>query len=336
MLELEYKKIPSKTQIEMREAVGSENDYYTIATKEIQKVIPSKETYILNSANSCIFTITEALPDPILIPDMGGWNGIERSADILNKKVKKIETNNGLITPERLEEYLSIDNSIKSLYLTSLAGYTALQPIHKIYEICKKQNIILIIDISGSIGSDLFTNLNDYDIIISSTGSPKIVNVENGGFINLNTDMINLNNHLIKSFKADNITCAGIASEINNSSKIYETHININMYLKENMNNLLKNDKNYTIIHPKEQGINTIIKTPSKSKAKKLSFKIREKITINNNKSIITTGPNYNRIKKPCVCIETKNLNPNSLTKENMDEISEIIIESIKELETDG
>ena len=66
-----------------------------------------------------------------------------------------------------------------------------------------------------------------------------------------------------------------------------------------------------------------------KSKTKKIAYKIRQQLEITNNKSIITIGPNYNRLKQPCIAIELKNLDINTLNKEKIDKLIEIIIESI-------
>ncbi len=329
MLKLKYKKIPDESVKAMKEAVDSNHDYYNDAITEIQKIFHSNETHILNSANSCIFTIVEAIPEPILITDEGGWNGIERSARILNKNILKMKTNLGIIDVSELDKFLS-ENDVGSLFITSFSGYTAKQDVAKIHEICQIHDVLLIIDISGSIGDEELSNVKYADVQISSTGSPKIVNIRNGGFINNISQKIKFNNHLLKSLKADNITCAGIAATIHNSNEVYAKTLNANMYLKEKLVAELKNDSIHNVIHGNSLGINIIISEESKSKAKKLAYIIRNEINIKNNKSIITTGPNYNRIKRPCVCIETKNIDIDDLTKENMDKLVEIIIKSIK------
>ncbi|WP_455645202.1 DegT/DnrJ/EryC1/StrS family aminotransferase [Methanosphaera sp.] len=330
MLKLEYKKISTQTSNAMKKAVDSNKDYYNEAVDTIKELLPSNEIHILNSANSAIFTIVEALPEPIIIPDEGGWNGLQRSAKILNKKTMEITTEDGLINLKELDDYFN-KNDVGSLYITSLVGYTKEQPLKEIFELCNLHEVILIVDISGSIGDDMLSNTKYADIQVSSTGSPKIVNVENGGFINNITQKIKFNNHLLKTFKVDNITCAGIIEEIPNAKINLEKTINATQYLKNKLIQELESDEKHEIIHKDGRGINIIISEESKSKAKQLSFKIREKIEISNNKSIITTGPNYNRLKRPCVCIELKNLDINSLSKENLDKLNDIIITAINE-----
>lgn len=330
MLELEYKKRSDNVNLTMKEAVNSDYDYYDDAVDKIKELLPSPEAHILNSANSCVLTVTEALPEPILIPDEGGWNGLERFSEILNKKVKKIPTDDGIINIENLTNYFE-ENEINSMYITSLAGYTASQPIEDIFNLCNIHDIVLVLDISGSIGDKDLTNTKYCDIQISSTGSPKIVNIENGGFITNITQKITFNKTLLKTLKADNITCAGIIEEIPNATRIYEKTLSANMYLKKILKNKLEKDSNHNIIHSEAKGINTIITTQSKSKSKKLAYTIRQQLNITKNKNIITTGPNYNRLKRPCVCIEIKNLDEKSLTQENMNKLADIIMESINE-----
>lgn len=325
MLKLEYKKISDDTKKIMKEAVDSSQDFYVDAVESIQDIHPSVRTHILNSANSCLFTVAEALPEPILTVDMGGWNGFKKSCDLLGKKYLEIPTDKGMINLEVLDDYIE-RYDIKSIYITSLIAYTAIHPVDEIYELCNLHDVVLILDISGSVGCN---EVNNYcDVQVASTGSPKIVNCENGGFINNLTEKITLDNHLLKSFKADNITCAAITNEIRKSPEILKKTIEANTYLKKNLSKKLMDDT-HKIVYENSPGINTIITTESKKKAKELAYKIKQELEIPDNKSIITTGSNYNRLKIPSVNIEVKNIDVDYLTEENMDKLVEIIVEKI-------
>ena len=326
MLALESKKISDDTKKIMKEAVDSGGDFYADAVESIQDIHPSSQTHILNSANSCLFTVAEALPEPILTVDMGGWNGFKKSCDILGKKYLEIPTDKGMINLEVLDDYIE-RYDIKSMYITSLIAYTAIHPVDEIYELCNLHDVVLILDISGSVGCN---EVNNYcDVQVASTGSPKIVNCENGGFINNLTEKITLDNHLLKSFKADNITCAAITNEIRKSPEILKKTIEANTYLKKNLFKKLVDDKTHRVVYENSPGINTIITTESKKKAKELAYKIKQELEIPDNKSIITTGSNYNRLKIPSVNIEVKNIDVDYLTEENMDKLVEIIVEKI-------
>lgn len=320
---LEFKKINEDTINFMKESMDESYDFYEEASCKINDIIPSENIYILNSANSCLITLAESIPEPVLVCDMGGWNGFIKSCELFDKNVEYIKTDNGLINIDSLDDYLE-EHDVKSLYITSLAGYTAFQPLFEIEKLCHVHDVLLIVDISGSVGCEELSSIADLQV--SSTGSPKIVNIENGGFICDITGKLELNKHLLKSLKADNITCAGIYYEINRSSEILEKTINMNSYFKEKIVSM-----NIPVIHPEHEGLNTILLASSKSKAKKIAYNIRQHLEINGN--IITVGPNYNRIKKPCVIIEIKNLDMNSLTFEDLDELCDIVTNEFRKIE---
>ncbi|MBR0472947.1 MAG: hypothetical protein IJI98_09660 [Methanosphaera sp.] len=318
---LEFKKISCDTLGVMRDALCSGEDYYMIARERIGDLIASSDVHILNSANSCLLCVAEAVGGPVLVCDMGGWNGFIRSCELFDKKVEYLETDYGLINIEVLGNYLE-EHDIKSLYITSLAGYTAQQPLEKIQELCDVHDVVLIIDVSGTLGDEKNRELGD--IQVASTGSPKIVNIENGGFICNMTDKIVFNKHLLKSLKADNVTCAGIANEIRKAPEILEKSIQVNRQVKKT---LLENE--IPVIHPEYNGLNTIIPVSSKKRAKTLAYNMRKRLNMDGN--IITTGPNYNRIKKASINIEVKNLNMDTVTASDIACLCEIIIDELKE-----
>lgn len=322
---LEFKKISDDTLEVMKKSIGTKEDYHTLASDKIQDLLGGENTHILNSANSCLLVIAQKIEEPILVADQGGWKGFIKACEIFNKNVEYIQTDDGVINIEKLSNYFDTQD-IKSLYITSLAGYTAKQPLKEIQELCDLHKVLLVVDISGSVGDEELYNYGD--IQVSSTGSPKIINIENGGFINDITGRIEFDKHLLKTFKADHITCSGIANEIDKAKYIEEKTVKANMYLKNKLIKHLINDEIHNIIHPDSPGLNTIITMESKSKAKRLAYNIRQKLSMK--KSIVTVGPNYNRIKKASIIIEIKNLDVDSLTKENMDYLYNIIIEEIE------
>ncbi|MCD7782080.1 MAG: hypothetical protein LUG89_05245 [Methanosphaera sp.] len=330
MLEIEYKKKSADVVDAMTNSLRDDHDYYSEAIGEINKLVASDEIHIVNSANSAILTVMEAVCDPILIPDMGGWNGVQRSCDVLNKEVIEFKTDKGMINIEELDEYLK-SNTVNSLYITSLIGYNASHKIDEISRLCNLHEVTLIIDISPTIGDSNISNKYG-DIQIASTGSPKIINIENGGFIVNITRKVELNKHLLKTFKADNTTCAGISVEIEKAGRILEDTRHATTYLREKLLKSLENDNLHNIVYDDENGLNIIITAPSKKKAKTLAYKIRSQINVSGNHSIITTTPNYNRLKIPGIVVEVKNINTSSITMSLLDQLCDIIISSIKEV----
>ncbi|MDO5851446.1 MAG: aminotransferase class V-fold PLP-dependent enzyme [Methanobacteriaceae archaeon] len=328
MIELKYKEINQDTKEKME--LPPETIDKQLAIETIQKYQSCKKTYILDSGTQAIQTITNVL-DTILIPDQGTWKKTLQHAQKRKQNLEILETNDGLIDPEIINQYTNKTDKKVALYITSYAGYTANQPIKDIHKICKENNILLIEDISGSIG-DTKNNLaktKNSEIQVCSTGSPKIINLEQGGFININTDDILLDKSIISKNQPNNSIYKGIINELPKSKKIHNKTYTITQEIKEILKEELINNNEHKIVHPNKNGINIIITAPSNSKAKKLAYHLRKNITTNNQKSIITTCPNYNRIKKAGVAIEIKNIQVETLTSEISSQIADIILDCI-------
>ena len=77
-------------------------------------------------------------------------------------------------------------------------------------------------------------------------------------------------------------------------------------------------------IHSSKRGINVIIPHDN---AKEISWKLKKSLTTDKH-SMITTCPNYNRVKQKAICVEIKNLDYSCLKKEKID----IIINEINNL----
>jgi hypothetical protein len=178
--------------------------------------------------------------------------------------------------------------------------------------------VIMVEDASGGIGdaTGLLGNGEHAHVILASTGSPKTVNVGNGGFISTNnTKILESAKNILSGLKADPVTCAGIAAEIENAPHIISKTIETCRYLKSQINDFRE------VLHIDKQGLN--VGVPDKS-PKKLGYLLRRGLNVNGG-SIITVCPNYNRIKSSAVCIEIKNLDINCMTPENLQGIIQIL-----------
>ncbi len=284
------------------------------AEEKIKEITGHDHVKLVNSGNSAIISVMNILEGPFILPDQGGWSGLKKIAEFLKREVYFIPTEKGIIYPDLLEEYLKqVKTNPSALFITSFAGYTAEQPVKELFEICGENDIILVEDASGSVGDPekRLCNGEHAHIIIASTGSPKIVNVGNGGFISTNEKKILDNSRfLLKTLRADPITAAGIGTEIQKASfNLFET-MHACKILKKNIQNTFHEDK---------RGINVIV--PSND-PKNHSRTLREKINLDG-RSIITTCPLYDRLMEKAVCIEIKNLDTACLNKETLSEIKE-------------
>lgn len=307
-----FKEPSNKTKEVMSEvAKGNiDTDFESEAEAKINKITNHKFVKLTNSGNASIFLAIASTEGPIIIPDQGGWNGFKQIANYLNRDIITLKTDYGFINSDYLED---IDEG--NLILTSFAGYTAEQDIKAIYDICSDKNITLIEDASAGLGDDknILGNGKYADIIVASTGSPKIINVGNGGFISTdNPDVLEKTRILQKIVKINEITASGVCVELENIGKKLNTTINACNYLKNSLDD---------VIHADKRGLNVIIKD---AKPKDFSWNLKKELKTDK-KGFITKCPNYNRVKEKAVAIEIKNLDYNCLKKEYLDKIIEII-----------
>ncbi|MCS3900775.1 hypothetical protein [Methanococcus voltae] len=274
-----------------------------------------------------------------IIPDMGAWKGFETYAELLDFDINILKTEDGVINPKYLKTFFENLNYEKSnestpknilnvLFITSSAGYLQSQNIKEIRNMCNNYNILLFEDISGKVGGDCGYG----DIIVCSTGSPKIINCEYGGFLGLSDEFMNLINSsdnskkikdnikkVQKTYKIPNIY-GSIMYEALNAKKTYEKYVEYGNYLKEKI-------KDSEFLN--EEGISLFI---SSKNPNKFSKQINEHIKLSNGKSIITKCPNQNRILKDGVVLEIKKLDLNYINIEILDEISNVINEISKQI----
>lgn len=336
-MNLKFKKPSKETQRAMSKVAIAEDsiDYHPLAEEKLTNMANHKHAKLVSSGNAAILSAMNSIDGAILIPDQGAWNGFKQMANFLNKDLITVKTNQGLIDLDYLNESicsssnenkinLGDENNRSALFLTSFAAYTAEQDIKEISEGVHENNILLVEDASGAIGDyeNKLANGKYSDIIIGSTGSPKIVNVEDGGFITTNDDsLFKRSSLLLKTNKASNITACGIYNELDFAPENLKKTIDACSYLKEKIGD----ETNFNVFHNDKRGINVIIGAED---SKSLSYKLRHEFILDSH-GMITECPNYNRLKEKAVAIEIKNLSIECLDYDNLDKI----IRAIKSFE---
>ena len=281
---------------------------------KIRDLTTKEHVKMTSSGNNSIFIALSAITGDIIIPDQGGWHGFKQIAKFLDKNIVTLKTDAGLINTDYLDELEISEGS--ALIFTSFAGYTAEQDIKSIVSYCKDNSITTIEDASAGIGDSENRLGCRSDIILASTGSPKIINVGSGGFIATDDDDVFTRTSLPQKLsKTTEIICSGIDNEIDNVSKNLQVSLNATEHVKKHIPNTLHADK---------RGINVII--PHEN-AKSICWDLKKTLTTDKS-GIITTCPNYNRVKQKAICIEIKNLDYACLEKENLD----IIIDEVNSL----
>ena len=310
-------KRPSQKTLDMMSEVAKGNadkNFEESCINKIRDLTEKEHVKMTSSGNNSIFIALSAIKGDIIIPDQGGWHGFKQIAKFLDKNIITLKTDAGLINTDYLDGLEISEES--ALIFTSFAGYTAEQDIRSIVKYCKDKNITTIEDASAGIG-DIENRLGcRSDIILASTGSPKIINVGSGGFIATNDENVFSQTSLPQKLsKTTEIVCSGIDNEIDNVSKNLQLSLNATGHVKKHIPNTLHADK---------RGINVII--PHEN-SKSICWDLKKTLTTDKS-GIITTCPNYNRVKQKAICIEIKNLDYACLEKENLD----IIIDEVNSL----
>lgn len=305
-------KTPSQNTLKIMSEIAKGNDtknYEQEAVSRIKELTSHENVKMTSSGNNSIFISLSAIDGDIIVPDQGGWHGFKQIAKFLNKNIITLKTDSGLINTRYLDELDINDNS--ALIFTSFAGYCAEQDTQSISRYCKNNGILTIEDSSAGIGDKqgLLGNGKLSDIIIASTGSPKIINVGSGGFISTNQEEIFSKTSIAQKLsKTSQIVCGGICSELDNVGEKLELSLNATNYVKKHIENTL---------HANKRGINVII---PHSNSKEISWNLKKSLKIDKS-GFITTCPNYNRVKQKAVAVEIKNLSYECLEKEHLDKI---------------
>ena len=318
------RKAMCQSALNLKHVPGGRYEEVSAAEEIVAETTGHEYSKIVGSGNSAILAVMSNFKERVMVPDQGGWSGFRKMADFRGIEAVEVTTNKGLINPDVLNDYLKV-KSPEALFITSFAGYMAEQPLTDLYEVCEDNGVLLVEDASGSIGDPekRLANGNHAHVIIASTGTPKTVNVGNGGFITTDDKkLLDNSNYILKSLKADPVTCAGIAEEIKNAPEIISKTLKSCEILKEELNEL-------KIYHKNKRGINVCI---SHDNPKRAGYNLRQSLKVDGG-GIVTVCPRYDRIKEKGVCIELKNLDITCLKRKNLINLSESVLESIDNLE---
>lgn len=284
------------------------------AEDSIKNLTGHNNVKVVNSGNAAILSVMSTINGAILIPDQGGWSGFEEIARVLKVPTNKIDTNQGVLDPEILTEFLT-DHRVEAVFLTSLAGYTAEQPLKEIYQICDQNDVLLVEDASGALGDPTkkLAWAKQAHVILASTGSPKMVNAGGGGFLSTDQEeIVGDSKKITKTLRASPLTCAAIRVEVQNASESFTKTVKACEYLKKEF---------HSAFHREKRGVNVCLSTED---PKKFAYQLRDHIKIEGG-NMITTCPRYERLTEPAVCLEIKNLDLRCLSQEKLEGLVEVV-----------
>jgi len=265
--------------------------------EKLRELTRHKYVKLTNCGNSAIFTALyiakKKNPKPfVLIPDQGGWSTYRSYPKIMNFEVKEIKTKSGLVDLDDLKEKAKTG---AAFIVSSFGGYIVEQDMKSISEICKKNECILIEDVSGSLGDETLCNGEHADIMIGSFGKWKAADLGHGGFISGKDD----------DYFKDNVALS-LAKHHTELKPLLEKLEKTNSRIKYLLavSDKIKNDfENFDVVHREKRGINVAIRFTCEAEKKAIINYCNE------NNYEYTTCPRYIRVDEEAISIEVKRLN---------------------------
>ena len=147
--------------------------------QSIERRVGHTSIQLVTRCNAAIFVSLMQFGNKVFAPKEGGWLTYSKFAKALKKEYVEIKTNDAKIDLDDLEK--KVQKGGIFIY-HSMGGYCAPQEIQKIYEICKKKECLVVMDVCGSFGTTLCNGMYA-DICVGSFGKWKIVDFGHGGFI---------------------------------------------------------------------------------------------------------------------------------------------------------
>ena len=236
---------------------------------------------------------TAAYPT-ILIPDQAGWLSYQTLPKLLGFNIVEVKTDNGLIDLADLKEKITSTTSA-AILIQSLGGYFVQQPMEDIISICKKNNCLVIEDISGSIG---FLPSYDSDIKVCSFGLDKLVNVGTGG-------CLSCKENYLTQFAEELAPTVRLVQPLFDTALLLQKLTALKSrvaFLSAKAQNIKSDLVHHTIIHRQSVAINVVAVFSSAAEQSALIEYCQK------NKIPFKRCPRYNRVLAPAISIEVKKL----------------------------
>jgi hypothetical protein len=268
-------------------------DYKEECRTMLKILTKSEHVYFTPRCNESIrlaFLLAKRLgKSHVLKQDEGGWLTYEKYAKQIDLALTQIVTINGVIPSKELLNY-SMD---EVLIINSLAGYAASQPMAEITGTCIQQDIFLINDVAGSIGTDLATY---GDVIVGSFGDAKPINLGTGGFFATNTKEFAQLFEEVRDAEETELDFASLYKLLKN----LEARRN---FLEKRCKEIKKDLETYDVVVPEEEhALTVIVRFDTESQKQELITYCEE------HDLEYTECPREIRVLDPAISIEVKRL----------------------------
>jgi len=229
----------------------------------------------------------------VLIPEEGGWLTYCTIPEQLGLVADKVKCNDAKINLSDLKKKLA--KKIYSAFLyQNPGGYFAEQEIARIYRLCKENDCLVILDVSGGIG----TKLGDgyyADILVGSFGKWKLIDAEKSGFISCQKEHLwKMLKDKVKVFDDGNI----LIKVLLKLEKLPERIGKLQLAKDTIVNDL----KQYDLVYPHDLGFVVVVKYADDEEKERIIDYCKT------NNLEWTECPRYIRLNKRAISIEVKRL----------------------------
>lgn len=258
--------------------------------QKLCELVNKKYVVFTSRGNASIKLILEILKmgkkySKVLIQDQGGWLTYPQFIDKLKFEKIELKTEYGIVHAKDLEQF---KDSI--ILLNSMPAYAFSLDMEHISEICKKNNLFLINDTSGSIGTEDATY---GDVIFGSFGEEKPIEIGEGGFIATNHEWLYKELCELNLYKPSE----EFLDKLDKKIDLLDDRLAFFDIIRYQVLNDLSA---FNIIHPNERGINVIVKYDNELELNDILLYLKE------NNLEHTMCPRYIRVNCKAVSIEIK------------------------------
>lgn len=268
---------------------------------------------LTRTGGEAIFRVLSAVGGSVMLPDQGIWQGTVKHCSGLGIPTTVLQTDLGLIDPERLSEAIKARRP-KALFITSFAGYIAEQDLPAISEVCREEGVLLIEDASSSIGDGVLGKARYSDVIVGSAREPKLLFLKEGGFIATSNPEMAKTLESRGCQKPSPDACAAMTAALKEAPQTLKELCSFSERLKERLDG---------VVHRGRRGpcVGVLTEAP-----KKVARKAAQSgLVTESGKTIFTTCPRYDRFLEKGLVIEVKKLDVGALGEAGLHRIIELI-----------
>ncbi len=259
--------------------------------QELKLLTNHNHIEIVLRGNSAILSALTIAKKKVLVPEEGGWLTYLQFPQKLGLEMETVRCKDAILDLEDLKKKI---RTADVLLYQNPGGYHAEQPMKEIYSFCKKNNCLVILDVSGGIGTKLCRG-NYADILICSFGEGKLVEAKTGGFISCKDK--------------------SVFDQIKNSFKVLTEEEKLNLILKkieelpprvkfltEKRKKILSDLTDFDLVNKNHLGFVVVVKYHSETEKVKIISYCQQ------NNLEYTQCPRYIRLNQDAISIEVKRL----------------------------